>query len=109
LEAEGTTASASSAAPTAAATTATPTASPASPALTTPPKHPMDATMVMPRGVSLDQLEQGGRKPGFDTASTVFKKKRNKTAQYFWIAAGIGVFIIIVLIIVVLSSAKNNH
>ncbi|HZF00738.1 MAG TPA: FHA domain-containing protein, partial [Methylomirabilota bacterium] len=60
------------------------------------PKKPVEATMIMPRGVSLDQLEQGGRKTGFDTSSTVFKKKRNKVGQYFWIAAGIGILIIVV-------------
>jgi len=108
LEAEGATATASAAAPAPSATTPATPATPA-PAPAAPAKKTMDATMVIPRGVSLDQLEQGGRKPGFDTTSTVFKKKRNKTALYFWIAAGIGVFIIIVLIVVVLSSTKNNH
>jgi len=91
------------------ATPGAPAAASASPApAAPPPKKQMDATMVMPRGVSLDQLEQGGRNPGFDTASSVFKKKRNKTGQYFWIAAGIGIVIIIVLIVVVLSSAKSH-
>jgi len=89
------------------ATTTTAPATPAAPAPAAPPKKSIDATMVIPRGVSLDQLEQGGRKPGFDSTSTVFKKKKNKTAQYFWIGAGIGIFVIIVLIIVVLSQAKH--
>jgi pSer/pThr/pTyr-binding forkhead associated (FHA) protein len=77
--------------------------SPAPPAAS----KPMDATLVIPRGVSLDQLEQGGRKSGFDTTSTVFKKKRNKTGQYFWIGAGIAIVIIVVLIIVVLSAVRR--
>jgi predicted component of type VI protein secretion system len=86
----------------------TSTAAPAAPAAPPPaPKKQLDATMVIPRGVSLDQLEQGGRRPGFDTSSTVFKKKRNKTGQYFWIAAGIGILLIIVLIVVVLSQTKH--
>jgi len=94
-------AAAASAAPAAPAASAPAPAAP-------PPKKVSDNTMVMPRGVSLDQLEQGGRKPGFDTASTVFKKKKNKAAQYFWIAAGIFIFIIVVLIIVMVSSAKSH-
>jgi len=101
LEAEGATTTA-----TPAAASATAPATPATPP-PTPPKKAMEATMVIPRGVSLDQLEQGGRRPGFDTSSTVFKKKKNKTGQYFWIAAGIGIFIIVVLIIVVLSQTKH--
>lgn len=101
LEPEGATTSVPAAAP---AVAAAPAASPAPPAA---PKQPMDATLVIPRGVSLDQLEQGGRKSGFDTTSTVFKKKRNKTGQYFWIGAGIAIVIIVVLIIVVLSSVKR--
>lgn len=102
LEIDGMTATAASATTAPAPATAAASA-PAAP----PPKKPMEATMVMPRGVSLDQLEQGGKKTGFDTSSTVFKKKRNKGGQYFWIAAGIGIFIIVVLIVVVLSATKH--
>ena len=64
--------------------------------------------MVMPRGVSLSELEGGGRKPGLDTTSSVFSKKRNKTGLYFWIGAGIGILIIIALIIFALSQVKNG-
>jgi pSer/pThr/pTyr-binding forkhead associated (FHA) protein len=100
LEAEG------SAPPAAApAAPATP-AAPAAPAA--PPRKAVDATMVMPRGVSLSELEGGGRKPGLDTTSSVFSKKRNKTGLYFWIGAGIGILIIIALIIFALSQVKNG-
>ena len=34
--------------------------------------------MVMQRGVSLNELEQGARTGGFDTKSTGFSKKNNK-------------------------------
>lgn len=105
LEADGMTATA---APPTAATPAAPAPVP-SPATAPPPKKPMEATMVVPRGVSLDQLEQGGRKAGFDTASTVFKKKKNKTGQYFWIAAGVVILIIIVLILFLLPQTKSGH
>jgi pSer/pThr/pTyr-binding forkhead associated (FHA) protein len=78
----------------------------------TPPPAPVkkvaDATMVMPRGVSLSELEGGGRKPGLDTTSSAFSKKRNKSALYFWIGAGIGIVIIIGLIIFALSQVKSN-
>src|SRR5207248_6368835 len=40
-------------------------------------KKPVDHTMVMQRGVKLDELEQGTR-PGFDTTSKGFSKKDNK-------------------------------
>src|ERR1039457_6771736 len=55
-------------APAAAAPAAAP-ATPATPAA--PPRKAVDATMVMPRGVSLSELESGGRKPGLDTTSSV--------------------------------------
>lgn len=100
------------AAATAPATPAAPAAAPTAPAPTapaTPAKRPMDTgTMVMPRGVSLSELEGGGRKPGLDTSGRAFSKKRNKSALYFWIVAGIGIVIIIGLIIFALSQVKNN-
>src|SRR5476651_541053 len=49
----------------------------APPPAAAPAKKQVDATMIMPRGVSLDQLEKSGRQPGFDT-NTVFTKKSNK-------------------------------
>ena len=64
--------------------------------------------MVMPRGVSLSDLEGGGRAPGLDTTSRVFSKKRNKTGLYFLIGAGICILIIIVLIIFALKMAGNS-
>src|SRR5450432_1418977 len=68
LEAEGASASISSA-------SSTPSGAPA--------KKQVDATMLIPRGVSLDQLEKGGgRAPGFDT-NTSFSKKSNKVNKYF--------------------------
>jgi hypothetical protein len=64
--------------------------------------------MVMPRGVSLSDLESGGRKPGLDTTSSMFSKKRNKTGLYFWIGAGISILIIIILIIFAAMLIKNG-
>ena len=58
-----------------------------------PMKKPVDATMLMPRGVSLGQLEKSGeRTPGFDKN---FSKKTNKANKIFIIG---GIVVIIVLI-----------
>jgi pSer/pThr/pTyr-binding forkhead associated (FHA) protein len=62
-----------------------------------PMKKPVDATMLMPRGVSLDQLEKSGeRPPGFDKT---FSKKSNKVNKYF-IIIGIVVVIVIVALLI---------
>ena len=60
------------------------------------------------RGVSLSELESGGRPPGFDTAAA-FTKKRNKVGTYFWIGAVVIALIIIVLLIYALSLANNHN
>jgi pSer/pThr/pTyr-binding forkhead associated (FHA) protein len=57
------------------------------------------------RGVSLSDLESGGRPPGFDTAA-VFTKKRNRVGTYFWIGAVVIGLLIIGLLIYALSLAK---
>ena len=64
-----------------------------------PPKKP-ESTLVIPRGVSLTDLESGGRPPAFDT--TAFSKKRNRAGIYFWIAAGVVVVVIAILLLVAL-------
>ena len=84
-----------------------PSAKPSAPAAPAAPKRPAEATMVVPRGISLSDLEGGGRKPGLDTTS-MFSKKRNKAGQYFWIAAGIVIVIIIGLILFVSSQAGHK-
>ena len=68
-------------------------------------KKPVDSTMVVPRGVSLNQLEQGSR-AAFDTAGKGFSKKDNKANKIFWIVAiGAGV-VIAVLLIYAFATAK---
>jgi pSer/pThr/pTyr-binding forkhead associated (FHA) protein len=73
------------------------------------PKKTGEGTMVIPRGVSLEQLEQGGaRPPGFDTKGTGFSKKTNKVNVYF-IIGGIVVGVIIVgLILYALTLVKGS-
>ena len=88
-----------------------PSAAPApasAPAPAAPKRQTEGSTMVVSRGVSLTDLEQGGtRPPGFDT-NTVFSKKKNKVNTYF-IIGGIIVFIIIIsLIIYALNQVKSG-
>ncbi len=72
-----------------------------------PAKKPVDATMIMPRGVSLSELESSGRTPGFDSTSTVFKKKKKKSALYFWIGAAVVVVVIAVLLVLALFKVQQ--
>jgi len=68
-------------------------------------KKPVDSTMIVPRGVSLNQLEQGSR-AAFDTAGKGFSKKDNKANKIFFIVAiGVGV-VIAVLLIYAFATAK---
>ncbi|HUA37178.1 MAG TPA: FHA domain-containing protein [Candidatus Sulfopaludibacter sp.] len=74
-----------------------------------PAKKTESVTRTATRGVSLSELESGGRPVGFDTAAT-FTKKRNKVGTYFWIGAVVVALIIIGLLIYALSLAnQHNH
>jgi len=68
-----------------------------------PSKKPVDQTMVMQRGVKLDELEQGTRPGGFDTAGKGFSKKDDKANKIIWIVAGVFGFVIICLILYAIS------
>lgn len=85
-------------APGAAAAPAAPASSAAPAAPATPPgvKRPMDSTMVISKGVSLEQLEQGPQGE-FDTSKGGFTKKENKTNKYF-IWGGVAFAIIIAIL-----------
>jgi hypothetical protein len=92
-------------APAPAGSTGAPTPAPAA----APAKKQIDATMIIPRGVSLTDLEQGGSRPtGFDT-NTVFSKKKNKVNIYFVIGGIVVALVIVVLIIVLINKASGNH
>ncbi len=54
-----------------------------------PAKKLPDQTLVMQRGVSLTELEQGARGAGFDTKSAGFSKKGDNVNKIFWIVAGV--------------------
>jgi pSer/pThr/pTyr-binding forkhead associated (FHA) protein len=59
-----------------------------------PSKKPLEATMVISKGVSLEQLEQGPQ-GGFDTTKGVFTKKKNSANRYLiWV----GVLFVVILL-----------
>lgn len=64
-----------------------------------PAKKVADQTLAMTRGVSLNELEQGTRTTGFDTAGKGFSKKENKVNKMFLIG-GIIVGVVIVLLLI---------
>jgi len=86
-----------------------PAPAPAPAPASAPGKKTSEGTMVIPRGVSLEQLEQGGaRTTAFDAKSTGFSKKSNKINTYF-IIGGIVVFIIIVVLILIAVNSAGSH
>ena len=72
-----------------------------------PAKKPVDQTMVMQRGVSLTELEQGTRVGGFDTTSKGFSKKDNNVNKVFIIVAVIVAVVIVVLLL--LAASQISH
>src|SRR5476649_1154409 len=73
-----------------------------------PAKKQVDATMIMPRGVSMDQLEKSGRPPGFDT-NTAFSKKTNKVNKYFIIIGILAGLLIVGLLIYAFLAVKPGN
>jgi pSer/pThr/pTyr-binding forkhead associated (FHA) protein len=76
-----------------------PAAAPAAPA--------KKAVESIPRGVSLSDLESGGRPVGFDTG-TAFSKKKNKIGIYVWVGFGVVILVIIILLLYALSLAGHH-
>jgi pSer/pThr/pTyr-binding forkhead associated (FHA) protein len=76
---------------------------------TTPASAPkkLDQTMVMQRGVSLNELEQGTRATAFDTTSKGFSKKNNQGNKIFWIAAILFVAVILVVLAFLFLNIKK--
>lgn len=79
---------------------------PATPATPAKPKQ-VDATMVIPRGVSMDQLEQGGQAKGLGSG-TAFSKKKDKTNVIFIVVGVVVAIVIIGLLIMVFSQVSNG-
>jgi pSer/pThr/pTyr-binding forkhead associated (FHA) protein len=69
-------------------------------------RKPVDSTMVISKGVSLEQLEQGPQ--GFDTSKGAFSKKKNSTNKWIFIGAGV-LLVVIVIAILVAYNQLSNH
>jgi len=92
------------------APTAAPAPAPSAPAPAAAPapmRKAMDSTMVVPRGVNLNELSEGARAPGFDTSSKGFSKKKNNTNRLFLIGAIVIVVIICIVLVVVFAQLKK--
>ena len=74
-----------------------------------PAKKTPEGTMILPRGVSLGELESGGGRPsGFDT-NKEFSKKSDKVNHIFLIIGIIAGLFIIALIIYALTLVPKGH
>ena len=80
---------------------------PAGQAAPAKPKQ-VDATMIMPKGVSLDQLAQGGQAKGLSSA-TAFSKKKDKTNVIFIVVGIVVAIVIAVLLVMALSAVDSGH
>jgi pSer/pThr/pTyr-binding forkhead associated (FHA) protein len=67
-----------------------------------PAKKNLDQTRVLPRGVKVNEFEQGTQRPKLD--STVFAKKSNKTTMIF---IGVGVVLGLVIIVFLIMAAMK--
>lgn len=80
---------------------------PAAPSSSSPSKKMAESTLVMQRGVSLTDLEQGGQRGGFDTKGTGFTKKDNKVNKIF-IVFGIAIGVVIIVLLLYVWSVVNQ-
>jgi pSer/pThr/pTyr-binding forkhead associated (FHA) protein len=64
-----------------------------------PAKKVVDHTMVMPKGVKLDELSQAGTQPTAFTKNSPFSKKDNRGTKMF-IGGAIVLFVIIIVVVV---------
>lgn len=72
-----------------------------------PAKKPVDSTMVISKGVSLEQLEQGPQ-AGFDTTKGGFSKKKKSSSTYIIWGAVVLVIIILGVIAFLITSVGGN-
>jgi pSer/pThr/pTyr-binding forkhead associated (FHA) protein len=71
------------------------------------PHKKLDQTMVMQRGVSLTELEQGARAGGFGTKGTGFSKKDNKANKIVIIVCAVLGAVIVCLLLYVFAVASK--
>jgi pSer/pThr/pTyr-binding forkhead associated (FHA) protein len=84
-----------------------PAATPAASAPKGAPGKPLQSTMVISKGVSLDQLGQGTQ-GGLDTTRGVFTKKTNKSNLYFIVGVVVFVLVIVGLFIYLIGTLKGG-
>jgi pSer/pThr/pTyr-binding forkhead associated (FHA) protein len=68
-------------------------------------QKPVDRTLIMPRGVSLNELEHGTRAGGFGAAGKGFEKKSNQTSRFFLVIAVVVMAVILGALIYILKMA----
>jgi hypothetical protein len=72
-------------------------------------RKPMDSTMVVPRGVSLNDLStEGSRGPGFDTSNKGFSKKKGN-ANMMLVYVGIGLAVLIGIVVIAIIVGVGSH
>lgn len=69
-------------------------------------KKQVDQTMVVKRGVSLDDLEKGPGSTGFDTATKGFSKKSNQTNKWFLIGGIIVIVVVGIVFLIIFGNIK---
>lgn len=84
-----------------------PGASAPAPASAAPAKKPMDSTMVVPRGVNLNEFSEGTRTSGFDTATKGFSKKSNNTNMILIVGGAVVLLVICVVLIIVFGQLHH--
>jgi len=85
-----------------------PAPAPAPASASAPAKKTPEGTMILPRGVSLGELESGGGRPsGFDT-NKEFSKKSDKVSHIFLIIGIVAGLLIIGLILYAFSLAGGH-
>jgi len=71
-------------------------------------QKPAERTIIMPRGVSLNELEHGTRAGGFDAAGKGFEKKSGQTNRYFFIVSIIVMVVILGVLIYIITSVVKQ-
>ena len=69
-------------------------------------RRQMDSTMVIPKGVTLEQLEMGPQ-GGFDT-SKGFGKKKPSSNKYFIIGGIVFALVVVVALVIALGNIKSH-
>ena len=85
-------------------------AAPAAPAPSPAPvKKTVEGTMVIPRGVNLNDLGQSGARPASFDTNAAFSKKTNKANTYFIIGGIIVGVVIVGLILFLIKQVGGSH